>query len=253
MTIRPTDYRTMRWQAASRDRAYADAYRAGHADGKRDRRRLVVVGVVLGALVVLRHRLHPGVLVLVTVALAVSLWPIVAVALAVETIVRQHRRWGTWPRTSALMATWADVGGLVYLTATMGNPWPLVAVPVALVAWAAEHTWRVHRPMRSPRRPPVHQDPALYDLVPGRTACALPAPRRALPGHLHQQGAVAVEVTDELPMLALTLTRKRRPMTMGSLSGWFTLDGRMARPVARSSRTTSGSTYSRTAANSTRG
>ena len=27
--------------------------------------------------------------------------------------------------------------------------------------------------------------------------------------------------TDELPMLALTFTKKRRPMTIGSLSGWF--------------------------------
>ena len=56
------------------------------------------------------------------------------------------------------------------------------------------------------------------------------------------------EVTAELPMLALTFTRNRRPMTIGSDSGWFTLAGRMARPSASSWRTTSGSTPSRVAA-----
>ncbi len=48
------------------------------------------------------------------------------------------------------------------------------------------------------------------------------------------------EVTAELPMLALIFTRKLRPMIIGSLSGWFTFAGRMARPRAISSRTNSG-------------
>ena len=48
------------------------------------------------------------------------------------------------------------------------------------------------------------------------------------------------EVTAELPMLALIFTRKLRPMIIGSLSGWLTLDGMMARPRATSSRTNSG-------------
>ena len=50
------------------------------------------------------------------------------------------------------------------------------------------------------------------------------------------------EVTAELPMLALIFTRKLRPMTIGSVSGWFTLAGMMARPRATSSRTNSGVT-----------
>ena len=50
------------------------------------------------------------------------------------------------------------------------------------------------------------------------------------------------EVTAELPMLALIFTRKLRPMIMGSVSGWFTLHGMMARPRATSSRTNSGVT-----------
>ncbi len=57
------------------------------------------------------------------------------------------------------------------------------------------------------------------------------------------------EDTAELPMLALTLTRNRDPMTIGSDSGWFTLAGRMARPAAISSRTSSAGTPSRVATN----
>ena len=41
-------------------------------------------------------------------------------------------------------------------------------------------------------------------------------------------------------MLALILTRKLRPMIIGSLSGWLMLLGMMARPRATSSRTNSG-------------
>ena len=46
-----------------------------------------------------------------------------------------------------------------------------------------------------------------------------------------------VEVTAELPMLALIFTRKLRPMIIGSLSGWLMFDGMIARPRATSSRT----------------
>ena len=48
------------------------------------------------------------------------------------------------------------------------------------------------------------------------------------------------DVTAELPMLALTFTRKLRPMIIGSTSGWLMLAGMMARPRATSSRTNSG-------------
>ena len=48
------------------------------------------------------------------------------------------------------------------------------------------------------------------------------------------------DATAELPMLALIFTRKLRPMIIGSLSGWLTLAGMMARPAATSSRTNSG-------------
>ncbi|MCY1381304.1 hypothetical protein D9M69_691940 [compost metagenome] len=49
-----------------------------------------------------------------------------------------------------------------------------------------------------------------------------------------------LEVTAELPMLALIFTPKLRPMAMGSTSGWLMLVGMMARPRATSSRTNSG-------------
>jgi hypothetical protein len=54
-------------------------------------------------------------------------------------------------------------------------------------------------------------------------------------------------VTALLPMFALTFTRKRRPMIIGSDSGWFTLAGMIARPAATSLRTSSTSHPSRTA------
>ena len=48
------------------------------------------------------------------------------------------------------------------------------------------------------------------------------------------------EVTAELPMLALILVRKLRPMIIGSSSPWLMLAGMMARPRAISVRTNSG-------------
>ncbi len=61
------------------------------------------------------------------------------------------------------------------------------------------------------------------------------------------------ELTAEFPMLALTFTRKARPMAMGSDSGWLTLAGMMARPAATSSRTVEESICSRSATNSISG
>jgi len=61
------------------------------------------------------------------------------------------------------------------------------------------------------------------------------------------------EATAELPMLALIFTRNRRPIIIGSVSGWLTLAGRIARPRATSSRTSSGDIPSRRATNSISG
>ena len=54
------------------------------------------------------------------------------------------------------------------------------------------------------------------------------------------------EVTAELPILALILVRKFRPMIIGSSSAWLMLEGMMARPRATSERTNSGVTNSGT-------
>src|ERR1700686_3993462 len=48
------------------------------------------------------------------------------------------------------------------------------------------------------------------------------------------------DATALLPMLALILTRKLRPMIIGSDSGWLLFAGMMARPRATSERTNSG-------------
>ena len=61
------------------------------------------------------------------------------------------------------------------------------------------------------------------------------------------------EATAELPMFALILTRKLRPIAIGSDSGWLTLAGMIARPRATSSRTNSGDMPSRSATNSISG
>ena len=54
-------------------------------------------------------------------------------------------------------------------------------------------------------------------------------------------------------MLALIFTRNFRPMIIGSVSGWLTFDGMIARPRATSSRTNSGAMPSRSAMNSISG
>src|SRR4051795_1977783 len=54
--------------------------------------------------------------------------------------------------------------------------------------------------------------------------------------------AATSEATALLPILALILTRKLRPIAIGSLSGWLILEGVMARPGAPSSRTNAGVT-----------
>ena len=61
------------------------------------------------------------------------------------------------------------------------------------------------------------------------------------------------EVTAELPMFALILTRKFRPIAIGSDSGWLMLAGMIARPRATSSRTNSAARPSRIATNSISG
>ena len=78
------------------------------------------------------------------------------------------------------------------------------------------------------------------------------APQRVAQVSLSTSSA-ADDVTAEVPMLALILVRKPVPMIIGSLSGWLTLAGMMARPRATSSRTTSGSRPSRSATKSISG
>ena len=49
-----------------------------------------------------------------------------------------------------------------------------------------------------------------------------------------------LEPSAELPILALILTKKLRPIIIGSDSGWLMLLGIIARPAATSARTNSG-------------
>lgn len=59
------------------------------------------------------------------------------------------------------------------------------------------------------------------------------------PSHFATSSSIE-EPSAELPILALILTKKLRPIIIGSSSGWLMLAGMIARPSATSWRTNSG-------------
>ena len=61
-----------------------------------------------------------------------------------------------------------------------------------------------------------------------------------MPHSIFSTSSSIEEVTAELPKLPLILTKKLRPIIIGSNSGWLILQGIIARPRATSSRTNSG-------------
>ena len=79
----------------------------------------------------------------------------------------------------------------------------------------------------------------LWMLRPVERSITVSAPQR-MAHTIFSTSSSTEEVTAELPMLALILTRKLRPMIIGSNSAWLMLAGMMARPRAISSRTNSG-------------
>ena len=87
----------------------------------------------------------------------------------------------------------------------------------------------------------------LWMLRPVERSITVSAPQR-IAHTIFSTSSSTDEVTAELPMLALILVRKLRPMTIGSSSAWLMLHGMMARPRAISSRTNSGVTNSGTEA-----
>ena len=87
------------------------------------------------------------------------------------------------------------------------------------------------------------QSRMLWMLRPVDRSMTVSAPQRMAQTILSTSSAT-VESTAELPMLALILTRKLRPMAIGSSSVWLILAGMIARPRATSSRTNSGVTRS---------
>src|SRR5579862_7763483 len=79
----------------------------------------------------------------------------------------------------------------------------------------------------------------LWMLRPVDKSITVSAPQRA--DHtIFSTSSATDDVTAELPILALILTLKLRPMIIGSDSGWLMLLGIIARPRAISSRTNSG-------------
>ena len=92
----------------------------------------------------------------------------------------------------------------------------------------------------------------VWMLLPVDRSMTVSAPQRVAQRIFSTSSSID-DATAELPMLALIFTRKLRPMIIGSVSGWLTLAGMMARPRATSSRTNSASTPSRIAMNSISG
>src|SRR3954451_7247747 len=80
-------------------------------------------------------------------------------------------------------------------------------------------------------------------LRPVERSMTVSAPQRIAHTILSTSDATS-DATALLPMLALILTRKLRPIAIGSDSGWLMLLGMIARPRAISSRTNSGVTWS---------
>src|SRR6218665_1479080 len=79
----------------------------------------------------------------------------------------------------------------------------------------------------------------VWMFLPVERSITLSAPQRMAHTSFSTSSSM-LEVTAELPMLALILTLKLRPMAMGSSSGWLMFAGMMARQRATSARTNSG-------------
>src|SRR5215470_17830355 len=79
----------------------------------------------------------------------------------------------------------------------------------------------------------------LWMLRPVERSITVSAPQRIAHTILSTSSSTD-DVTAELPILALILVRKLRPMIIGSSSAWLMLEGMMARPRATSLRTNSG-------------
>jgi hypothetical protein len=119
-------------------------------------RRLVELGIVGAALVFLRRRLHPFVALLVIVMVAVALWPLVYLVIAVQSTWRDHRKWRSWGRTGLLAGSWL-LGAAVIVAVQAGwAPLLLIALPVGLAVWSIERRLRTRRALRyvEPPEPP---------------------------------------------------------------------------------------------------
>ena len=134
MTLSPTDYRAWRAEVAGRDAAYAAGWRAGVADGRRHRDRLVALGI-MAAVLVLGRRLHPLVGLLVGAALVVVLSPVLYLVFAAELTVRHHRRHHSWQRTAAYGTSWLLAAALVVLGLATGSALALAGVIELVAAW----------------------------------------------------------------------------------------------------------------------
>ena len=201
MTITPPDYRSWLPEAAGRDAAFAAGYRAGLADGRHRRDRLVALAVV-GAVLVYGRRVHPLYGLVVALALVVVPWPALVAVLVIEATVRQHRRHRSWPRTAAYAVSWLVGLGLLLLAAVHRSAWPLVGAAALVVAWTAGPRvltlTRRHRG-RGPETPgPGGVDPSWPPPdLPSTDADRTLGPRRYCDGHVAHVDTCTGEPADD--------------------------------------------------------
>ena len=121
-----------------------------------------------------------------------------------------------------------------------------VDLPVELDRIALHLLQRLIDRHRADRHRRVADDPFArgVDVRPVDRSITVSAPQR-IAHTIFSTSSSMEEVTAELPILALILVRKFRPMIIGSHSGWLILAGMMARPRATSLRTNSGVTKAR--------
>jgi 4-amino-4-deoxy-L-arabinose transferase-like glycosyltransferase len=149
VTSQPTTCRRQpRYVSPFDQQSWQLGYEAGRGEHV-EHRGLVIAGVITAALVLLRRRLHPFVMLVIGIVAVAVFWPLLALLLGVEITRRQHRRFYDWTRTLLMAATWA-VGIMLTLGVEFWHypPWALILIPLAAIIWSVDRI-RGSRQMRT--------------------------------------------------------------------------------------------------------
>jgi hypothetical protein len=168
VNLTPTDRRQLRSDLARDDRLW----KLGYDAGKRERKALIVGGIIGAALVFarrsIRRDLGTGLAVaLFLVMVAIVLSPVLILAGAVRSCRREWRRHRSGRRLALLIASWAIGSTCAYLAWYHRSPWPLVVPGALALGWAIDHHLGRRHGARKARRPdplePFPDDGRAYD------------------------------------------------------------------------------------------